>query len=680
MKFVPTKLDFELSPYTGFTRDTWIEAGTWLLEGIFSNIKDFKDPVVMERVETEVSYPHSYDNIHEVRAEYFEGLTRSFFTAAVIIHENPEITLNGIKLKDYYKSHILRSVDEGDKLFVGSYESLCKESKDPNPFRAYQQTVETCALVIGLDFCKSEIWDTYTKEEKDKIAAFLKAFAEAPTVPQNWRMFNMLDMAFLYKEGYEIDESVMTDHAAHIVNYYAGDGWYRDGHSFDYYSCWAFNMYGPLWCKWYGYDKAPKLAKLFERASDELMETYDRMYDREGHGVMWGRSGIYRNATTSAFDGNFFLNNPKGNPGIARRISSGCLMQFFGRDDFRAKGIPTLGYYGQFSPLIQGYSCAESPLWLGKAMLCLHLPKDHPFWTAKEELGIWDTLGKGKLPLVTALNAPGICISNHGANGDTVLRTGKVDKKWDDFHGMHNYSKLSYFASLPWDSGCGSVQSMQYIMHDETDNEDIWGNQTLWAGLRDQVLYRRIFFKKVPQTESHWTLAMDLADIALPKGILRVDRPRLHRKPETITLGALGFPDNGTTIEKMEEDGVSAIILKGQDSQGVKRSIAFATYSGFEKMDTISLEGTNADSKKSILPYATYRRDKLNHYEDNLLISAVFTAQGEDEITKEDIFCIKKVTTFDEEGIGGYGPIDVELKDGQKFTVDFDKIEGNFSI
>ena len=48
--------------------------------------------------------------------------------------------------------------------------------------------------------------------------------------------------AFLDMEGYEIDEEIMLDHAQSILAYYAGDGWYRDGHSFDYYSCWAFNV------------------------------------------------------------------------------------------------------------------------------------------------------------------------------------------------------------------------------------------------------------------------------------------------------------------------------------------------------------------------------------------------------------------------------------------------------
>ncbi|MCR4616907.1 MAG: hypothetical protein K5669_01835, partial [Lachnospiraceae bacterium] len=51
--------DYELSPYTGMTRNEWIRAGKHLLTGIFQNIKDFNDPVVMPRAETKITYPHS---------------------------------------------------------------------------------------------------------------------------------------------------------------------------------------------------------------------------------------------------------------------------------------------------------------------------------------------------------------------------------------------------------------------------------------------------------------------------------------------------------------------------------------------------------------------------------------------------------------------------------------------
>ena len=121
MVFTPKTLDFDLSPYTGLTRESWIEAGKYLLEGIFENIASFDDPVVMPRKETKVTYPHSKDAVWEFKAEYFEGLTRTLFIAAPLIHEDPKLTVAGYSLRDYYKSHILRSCMPEDEQSVGTY-------------------------------------------------------------------------------------------------------------------------------------------------------------------------------------------------------------------------------------------------------------------------------------------------------------------------------------------------------------------------------------------------------------------------------------------------------------------------------------------------------------------------------------------------------------------------------
>jgi len=161
------EFDFTLSPYTGLTRKHWVEAGRYLLEGIFQNIGHFEDAVVMPRKETEITYPHSDDNIGEKKAEYFEGLARSFFIAAPLIHENPGLTVCGYKIRDYYKSHVLHSCTEEDDQSVGTYEELRALADTDDPMKTYQQTVETCALVICLWLSKEEIWDTYTKQEKE---------------------------------------------------------------------------------------------------------------------------------------------------------------------------------------------------------------------------------------------------------------------------------------------------------------------------------------------------------------------------------------------------------------------------------------------------------------------------------------------------------------------------------
>jgi len=697
MRFVPTKTDFTLSPYTGLTRESWLEAGKYLMTGIFRNIKNFEDPVVMPRKETEVSYPHLNDpeeQQHTQRlAEMFEGLTRSFFIGAPLIKNDPELEICGYRLADYYKNQILRSCTKGDPVYVGTYEDQQEITGNTDGFRAFQQTVETCALVICLWVSKEVIWDTYSKEEKDMIAAFLTSYAHRSTVPQNWRLFNMLDMAFLNMEGYPIDRDIMRDHAQAILNYYAGDGWYRDGHCFDYYSCWAFQMYAPIWNEWYGYENEPYLAKKFEEHSNCLMETYADWFDRDGFTNMWGRSNIYRNAATSAFDGNFLLRHPTANPGLARRISSGSLLQFFAREDFLFEGVPTLGFYGQFAPLVQGYSCAESPLWLGKAFLCLHLPADHPFWTAKEENGVWDKLKAGEVN-TTVLNGPALCFTNHQANGETVVRSGKVVKHKNDLHGMWNYSKVEFNTKFPWEAtpkgiiACGDgaeglpgeVESRQYVLKDITTDTLQEANVTLWAGERDGVLYRRQFFDYELEKESHWTQAVNLADFPVPYGILRADKLRLHRCPVSLTLGSYGFPDNGTEVIRKECGGAKAIILKGHDSTGKEKQLAMTIYDGWDSIDFLKSSGTNPDSENSIVVYAKTTRRKQYGYAPYVLISQTITKESLEDFTEEELFPIKDVVYTDAERCGGYGPVEIALKNGEKKTIDYLGMEGNLSL
>lgn len=58
MIFESKTVDYERSPYTGMTRESWIEAGEFLLQGIFQHIKEFEAPIVMPRTETEITFPH----------------------------------------------------------------------------------------------------------------------------------------------------------------------------------------------------------------------------------------------------------------------------------------------------------------------------------------------------------------------------------------------------------------------------------------------------------------------------------------------------------------------------------------------------------------------------------------------------------------------------------------------
>ena len=520
----------------------------------------------------------------------------------------------------------------------------------------------------------------------------------------------MLDLAFLHKEGYLIDKEIMVDHAQAILNYTVGDGWYRDGESFDYYSCWAFNLYAPIWNDWYGYENEPYLAKRFEECSNKLMETYPNFFDKDGYTNMWGRSCIYRNGATSPLIANFLLRHSVADAGRARRIASGSLLQFLTRDDFLYQGVPTLGFYGQFMPLVQGYSCAESPLWLGKAFLCLELPEDHPFWAEKETNGIWEELESDEVH-ETTLNGPALCYTNHAVNGETILRSGKVYKEAHDVHGMWNYGKLNYNTKYPWEAtpistkdingvGAGrnkvTCESQQYLLFEMGADNPSRGNMTFWCGQKDGVLYRRQFFEGNLATEQHWFQAINLADFPVARGIMRVDKMRLIRRPITMTLGSYGFPDNigadgsRTKILRKQEvlpDGTvaQAIILIGYDHMGMQKQMAMTCYCGWEEMDVIHSKGTNPDSEDSLIIYASMQsRKQYGSAEPYLLISQVITAEvpqahtDECVFSNEEVFPIKEIIYEDTLKTGAYGTTTISLKSGKEVKVNFEGIESAF--
>jgi hypothetical protein len=339
-----------------------------------------------------------------------------------------------------------------------------------------------------------------------------------------------------------------------------------------------------------------------------------------------------------------------------------------------------MGFYGMFAPLVQGYSCAESPFWMGKAFLCLELPADHPFWTEKENNGTWESLREHEVK-TTTLDGPGLSFSNHKANSGTILRTGKVFKKAGDIHGMWNYSKLAYHSKYPWEA---ENESMQYVIRELSDGHEEYGNVTFWCGEKDGVLYRRQFFNFSFEHETHWMQAVSLADFAVPYGIMRADRLRLFRWPVKITLGSFGFPDNGTVVEKKDDpDGgkARAIILKGKDSQGRAKQLAMTVFDGWDDLTVQNSENTNPDSARSmVICAAAARMKQYDGAEPHILVSQVITREDHDDFTTEELFPVKEIIYSDALKSGAYGPVEMVFRDGSRKTVDYDIIERSMRL
>ena len=95
----------------------------------------------------------------------------------------------GFSVKEYYREHILRAVTKGTGDYMLTYRELDAMSGEKE--HCFQHTCECASLAIGLWQCREVIWDSYTQQERDKIAEYLREFGDARTVPHNWRLFNI---------------------------------------------------------------------------------------------------------------------------------------------------------------------------------------------------------------------------------------------------------------------------------------------------------------------------------------------------------------------------------------------------------------------------------------------------------------------------------------------------------
>lgn len=665
MMFVPQQLDFEKSPFTGFTRAHWVQSAEWLLTGVLAHVKKVDDPLVFPK-RSEMTYPKPGAAWFVLRAEELEGLARTFLIAAPLIEGKPELTIHGIAVREYCARQILAACDPASPRYMGK----AKEVERANEGRPAQQLVEVAALCIGLMSARGAIWERYSPGERDLIAACLHDYAHAKTYPHNWRFFNVLTGAFLQVHGYAVDEAAMDAHLRALMAYYAGDGWYRDGVEFDYYSAWAFQFYGPIWCDWIGYRTRPEVAALIERRHAELMAVYPYFFGRGGESLLWGRSAAYRCAAASPLTVAFRLRHTPLDPGWARRIASGNLMQFLGREDLWVDGIPSLGFYGPHDAVLQGYSCAASPFWLAKIYQALSLPADSPFWTAVENEGVWPTLGHEARTVV--LPGPGLTATLHGATGAAECRPGKV------VLGQPWYQRLEFNSAFPWEADdVRGPTAMNYSLRrlgegtKPAEVEDFVAPSTIkYGGVRDSVLYRQIVFRGVSPMPD---VIIDLADIIFSGGVVRIDRVRADGAYE-LQLGHFGLPHGGGTAAtvtawKGEDAGRSFVSARGSGNRG----LLLASYHGWDRVGARAHSGKNVEAEESTVLHAVRVREQRAP-EADWLVTVMRHRTDRGDWCREDADLIAWAEPR------GLAEFVVEFKNGDVRTVDFGDLEGRLGI
>lgn len=608
------KPDYQLSPLTGMTRQHWMDAATYLLDGAFSYIHTLDDPMRFPK-QPGKSYPT--DGKFN-KTENLEGLCRTMFVAIPLLKENPDLVLNGIKVGDYYRQQLRNMSDPSKSGYIQHLKG------GPS-----QTLVEFGALALSLTVMPEIIWEPLTQKEKDDLAALMLSYGNGPTIGSNWRFFNIFVMSFFKNQGYEVKDGYIDELLQKSLAQYRGYGWYNDSPAYDYYSMWAFQMYGMIWAHYYGEIFNPEAGRQFVSNFRDLVPNYPYMFAEDGKMNMYGRSITYRIAAAVPFPLMGWLNDPSINYGWMRRIASSTLLQFLENPALMEDRVPTLGFYGAFEPAVQIYSCRGSVYWMGKAFLGLLLPADNPFWTAVENNGAWEKEFQPGKVYNKFMEGSNTLVTNYPNSGTSEIRAWcheAVAKDWQKFRSTENYNKLSYNTAFPWmaDSPDGKV-SMNYAVLNAKQEWEVLRLYT-FKKFEDGIYYRDAELETNPE------IKFRLADIPLPNGILRVDKVSFPITTE-LRYGHYSLPELESPIVTKEQKagGYTAYCMDNGAYQ-----TALINLQGWSEVEFVQTEGLHPVSNKcSVINAAT------THSGDKVFITLQLWKKSGKLFTKKELTPVK---------------------------------------
>lgn len=608
------KPDYQLSPLTGMTRQHWMDAATNLLDGAFSYIHTLDDPMRFPK-QPGKSYPT--DGKFN-KTENLEGLCRTMFVAIPLLKENPDLVLNGIKVGDYYRQQLRNMSDPSKSGYIQHLKG------GPS-----QTLVEFGALALSLTVMPEIIWEPLTQKEKDDLAALMLSYGNGPTIGSNWRFFNIFVMSFFKNQGYEVKDGYIDELLQKSLAQYRGYGWYNDSPAYDYYSMWAFQMYGMIWAHYYGEKFNPEAGRQFVSNFRDLVPNYPYMFAEDGKMNMYGRSITYRIAAAVPFPLMGWLNDPSINYGWMRRIASSTLLQFLENPALMEDRVPTLGFYGAFEPAVQIYSCRGSVYWMGKAFLGLLLPADNPFWTAVENNGAWEKEFQPGKVYNKFMEGSNTLVTNYPNSGTSEIRAWcheAVAKDWQKFRSTENYNKLSYNTAFPWmaDSPDGKV-SMNYAVLNAKQEWEVLRLYT-FKKFEDGIYYRDAELETNPE------IKFRLTDIPLPNGILRVDKVSFPITTE-LRYGHYSLPELESPIVTKEQKagGYTAYCMDNGTYQ-----TALINLQGWSEVEFVQTEGLHPVSNKcSVINAAT------THSGDKVFITLQLWKKNGKLFTKKELTPVK---------------------------------------
>ena len=417
--------NWKLSPCTGWTRDHWEEVLADLMLGCLK----YSTPA-----KSMIRFPGGHGSFYDPRTVGMEGFTRMLWLAGAHLYNRPDgrIVLAG------------KSVDLAAHCTEGLLVGTNPKAGDDywGDMRTHHQTtVEGAALAVFLFFSRRQVWDKMTSGQQDQVANWLKQNIEKEPYGGNWALFKVLINAALANLGREHSRMEIEMYLDYMVKFYSGNGWYSDGSGpcYEYYNAWAIHPYFYFWIMMDG-ESRPELIPAIRARTREFLDNYKYFFAGNGVHVPFGRSLLYRMAAVAIFPvAEMFGVSPLA-PGEARRICSGNLKYFVEKGAIQDHHL-TMGFNGEFTPLPESYSSAQSPYWGAKAWWSLLLKADQPFWTSREEPNEVE-----KQSYIVSIPGAGIMVQGDQETGHVMVYPNK-NRDW----AKKKYSNLSFSSHFGFD-------------------------------------------------------------------------------------------------------------------------------------------------------------------------------------------------------------------------------------
>lgn len=405
-------LNHDLSPYTGWTREHWEALLARLTFGYMRAAERYGSPARALFPDDRRALPDSVDALESFArmSSAWGAWLHNPANPAVVRHQGGDTNL-----EDVMRQALLDGTNpKNPHTYWGDMDHMS------------QHIVEAANLAVTLWLSRERVFNRMTEAERAQVIAWLAQVDGKRVYFDNWILFPAMAMVTRLKLGYPAPVDDLDARLEQMAAFYRGDGWYADGagDEFELYNAWMFNWHYLLWA-WMDGDRRPDHRQLVLERSRSFLAGFQYFFGANGSYPAWGRSVVYRFAAVAAFAAGYLMGVAPPNPGLLRRLSSGCIRYFYDHEMFDPdEHFVRQGFHGDFSLAGESYISPGSVYWACHGLFALTFDRDDPFWTAKEEPL---PVEQGDFDL--ALPAPGFVLSGRRATGQVIMLNSRAGQR-----------------------------------------------------------------------------------------------------------------------------------------------------------------------------------------------------------------------------------------------------------